>query len=339
MSGFMGALQDMRYEEEVGERLPPELRSMTSPAVVLSPMFHLSGMLPVLRAISVGVTFHVFDKWNVDVAFETMERVGLSRLGFVPTMLWDMLRSPKAGPKNLGQVRYVANGGAALNPALLTEMRALMPKALFTNTYGQSENVGWACTISGQVYRDHPDSCGWACPTVEVSARRDDGAEAGVGEPGEIWVRSPSVMTEYVNDPAATQATLRDGWCASGDIGFFDELGLLTIVDRKKNMVISGGENIYCAEVERVLFEHPAVAEAIAYGRPDPRLGERLVVTVVLEPGAELSEDEVKAYCRKRLALYKTPRNVVVTHAPLPRTASGKIDRGVFLRSLEPAIE
>jgi len=332
LSTLMGALQDLRFEEERGESLAPDRRSMISPVVILSPMFHLSGMTPVLRAMCVGATFHIVDKWNVDVAFDMIEQLGLSRVGFVPTMLWDMLRSPRAGAQNLGAIHFVANGGAALNPALVAEMRARMPRALVTNTYGQTENTGWACSISGEPYLERPETCGWACPTVEVSVRRDDGAEAEVGESGELWVRSAAVMSGYIDDPEATRAALRDGWCASGDIGVVDAEGVFTIHDRKKNMVISGGENIYCAEVERVLHDHLKIKEAIAYGVPDDRLGERLVVTVVPWPEAELDADEIKAYCRARLAIYKTPRQIFITRDPLPRTASGKVDRASFLQ-------
>jgi len=141
-------------------------------------------------------------------------------------------------------------------------------------------------------------------------------------------------MNGYYNNPEATSEALRDGWLASGDIGVFDENGLLRIVDRKKNMVISGGENIYCAEVERVLGGMPGVREAIAYGKPDERLGERLAATLVVEDGAAPGEDDVKAYCKQHLAIYKVPREVNSRTDPLPRTATGKVDRGRFLKSV-----
>ena len=337
LSRFMGTLQDVRYEEETGITLPPERRSMATPTVILGPMFHLSGMVPIFRSISVGTAIHIMSKWNVDIAFDMIERVGMTRLSFVPAMLWDMLRSPRATPELLGRVCYMANGAAALNPTLLAEIRARMPNCLLSNTYGQTETTAWTCTISGKAYLDNPASCGWACPTVDVQVRRDDGSEADIGEPGEIWVSSAGLMTEYVGDPEATSEALHDGWLASGDVGVEDGNGIFTIVDRKKNMVISGGENIYCAEVERVLSDHPAVRDCIAYGEPDLRLGERLVATVVVAPGADVTEDEIKAYCRSRLAIYKVPRSIVVANEPLPRTASGKVDRGNFLKLVRGA--
>lgn len=334
LSAMMGALQDLRYEEETGGTLAAGQRTMAGPAMVLTPMFHLTGMLPVIRGISLGAPIHIMTKWNADVAFDMIERSGLSRMAFVPTMLWDMLNSPRCTPEALSAIRNLAYGGAPISLELIAEVHRRLPRALITNTYGQSENAGWACSLSGEPYLAHPSSCGWACPTIEVAARRDDGSAAATGEPGELWVRSASIMTEYVGDPDATAATLQDGWCATGDIGTVDEAGLFTIVGRKKDMVISGGENVYCAEVERVLYDHPAVRETIVYGRPDPRLGERVVATVVQAPLTEISEGELVEYCRQRLAIYKTPRQIIVRRDLLPRTAAGKIDRPAFLRSL-----
>jgi len=338
LSKVMGALQDLLFERESGQAVPADRGSMAGPAMVLTPMFHLTGMLPVVRGMSLGATIHIMGKWNVDTAFDMIETSGLSRIAFVPTMLWDMIQSPRATPDNLSALRHLAYGGGPLNMELVDEIRRRMPQSVITNTYGQTENTGWACSLSGRAYVENPQSCGWACPTVDVCVRRDDGSEADIGEAGELWVRSAAVMTGYVGDPEATAATLdAQGWCATGDIGKQDERGLFTILDRKKDMVISGGENIYCAEVERVLFDHPAVREAIAYGVPDPRLGERLVATVVTQPGAEADGEALKAWCRDRLAIYKTPREIEVTQDLLPRTATGKIDRGNFVRQARAA--
>ncbi len=334
IAAFMGLVQDARYEEETGVVLPEERRSMATPAVILGPMFHLSGIMPIFRAISLGTTIHIMTKWSADIAFDMIETVGMSRLSFVPAMLWDMLRSPRATPETLAKVAYMANGAAALNPTLLAEIRTRMPNCLLSNTYGQTETTAWTCSISGASYLDNPGSCGWPAPSVQVAIRRDDGSEADIGEAGELWVSSAGLMTEYLGDEKATAETLQNGWLASGDVATMDAGGIVTIVDRKKNMVISGGENIYCAEVERVLADHPAVRDCIAYGLPDERLGERLAAHVVVAEGATVSEDDIKAHCRDHLAIYKVPRVVVLSHTPLPRTASGKVDRGTFLRQL-----
>lgn len=331
---FMGTLQDIRYEEESGETLPENRRAMATPAVILGPMFHLSGIMPILRAISVGTTIHIMGKWSADVAFDMIEHVGMTRLSFVPAMLFDMFRSPRATPEMLANVRYMVNGAAPLNLELVEQIKARMPHCQLANGYGQTEATAWTCGISGDIYLEHPAACGWAAPSVRIELRRDDGSVVGVGEPGELWVYSPMLMNEYVGDPAATAETLQDGWLASGDIATMAANGIYTIVDRKKNMVISGGENIYCAEVERVVGDHPAVREVIAYGLPDARLGERMAVTAVLEPGGETSEDDIKAFSKQRLAIYKIPRDVFLTRDALPRTASGKVDRGKFLKAV-----
>jgi acyl-CoA synthetase (AMP-forming)/AMP-acid ligase II len=290
--------------------------------------------MPSLRAISVGTTIHIMGKWNADVALDMIEHVGMTRLSFVAAMLFDIFRSPRATPELLANVRYMVNGAAPLDMALVEEIERRMPNCQLANGYGQTEATAWTCGISGKVYLDHPASCGWPAPTVNVQLRRDDGSEAAIGEPGELWVSSALLMNEYFNDPEATAETLHDGWLASGDIAVVDEAGIYTIVDRKKNMVISGGENIYCAEVERALAALPGVREAIAYGLPDPRLGERVAATVVAGADAGLDEDAVKAHCRAHLAIYKVPREVRFIAQALPRTASGKVDRGTFLKQL-----
>lgn len=328
---LMGTLQDIRYEEESGETLPEHQRAMTTPAVILGPMFHLSGIMPILRALSLGTTIHIMGKWNADIAFDMIEHVGMTRLSFVPAMLFDMFSNPRATPQLLSQVRYMVNGAAPLNLQLVEQIKAKMPNCQLANGYGQTEATAWTCGISGNIYLEHPAACGFAAPGIEVQLRRDDGTEPDIGEPGELWIYGALLMNEYVNDPEATAETLQDGWLASGDIATVNEQGIFSIVDRKKNMVISAGENIYCAEIERVLGGMPGIRESIAFGLPDARLGERLAVTVVTDGTAPVSPDDVKAYCRLHLAIYKVPRDVFVRSEPLERTASGKVDRGKFL--------
>jgi long-chain acyl-CoA synthetase len=228
LSKVMGTLQDLLWERETGRTVPPGGASMAGPAMVLTPMFHLTGMLPVVRGMSLGATIHIMGKWNVDTAFEMIETSGLSRIAFVPTMLWDMIQSPRATPENLSALRHLAYGGGPLNMELVGQIRSRMQDSVITNTYGQTENTGWACSLSGRAYVENPQSCGWACPTVDVCVRRDDGSEADVGEAGELWVRSAAVMTGYVGDPEATAAMLdADGWCATGDIGKQDARGVV----------------------------------------------------------------------------------------------------------------
>jgi long-chain acyl-CoA synthetase len=335
---LVGEVHDLRYAAEFGEVLPPELRTNTSTSVISSPMFHVNGVMPYMRTIMNGQTTVLVSKWNVDVVFDLLERETVSRLGLVPTMVFDLLSSPRARSGALSKLRFLGSGTAPLSPAVAADMRAALPRCLMFNSYGQSETTERVASFSGREFEANLEAVGRVLPTVQMRIVRDDGTDADPGEAGEIVTLSPSNMLAYYNDPAATQATLKDGWVFSGDIGRMDEARRLHVIDRKKNMVISGGENIYCAEVERVLGEHPEAVEAIAYGRPDARLGERLAATVVLKPGAVVAEDAVKAYARGRLALYKVPREIAFTHAPLPRTATGKVARGVFLDALKAQV-
>jgi long-chain acyl-CoA synthetase len=334
---LVGDVHDRRFEAEFGETLPASRRVNTSTSVISSPLFHVNGVMPYVRTVMNGQATVLISKWNVDAVFDVLERETVSRLGLVPTMVFDMLNSPRAKTGAMAGLHFLGSGTAPLSPAVAARMREALPRCLMFNSYGQSETTERVASFSGREFNDNLNAVGRVLPSVQIRIVRDDGTDADPGEAGEIATRSPANMLAYYNDPQATADTLRDGWVFSGDIGRFDQNGFLSVIDRKKNMVISGGENIYCAEVERVLGEHPDAVEAIAYGRPDPRLGERLAATVVLKPGAAVSEDEVKAYARSRLAIYKVPREVAFTHAPLPRTATGKVARGVFLKTLDAA--
>lgn len=329
---FMGRLQDIRYEQESGRTLPPDERCMSTPAVILGPMFHLGGIMPSLRAIFVGTTMIIPGKWNPEVAIDMIENIGMTRLSFVPAMVFDMFKSPRATPELLGRINNMANGAAPLDLEIVRQIKARMPNTLISNSYGQTEGAAWTTGISGNIYLEHPVSCGWPVPTVDVQLRRDDGTEADIGEPGNLWMRSAGVMEGYYNNPEATAEALQDGWLDTGDVATVNGLGIYTIVDRKKNMVISGGENIYCAEIERVVAQHEQVREVIAYGLPDSRLGEIVAVDCVVDEGADVDSEEIKAFCKQHLAIYKVPRIVNFRHEALPRTASGKVDRGTILR-------
>ncbi len=324
---------DALYESEFGANAYAGLAQVNPPNVLSSPMFHVAGLLPFLRSIVKGQPTILITRWNAEAVFDLMERDGVMRLGLVPTMIFDMLASPRAQSGILSQIRFLANGTAALAPDVAAAIRQALPRCLMLNTYGQTETMERVATFGGREFEANLGAVGRVMPTMRLRILRDDGSDADPGEAGEIAVFSPTVMSGYYNDPQASAETIRDGWALSGDVGRFDETGLLHIVDRKKNMVISGGENIYCAEVERVLAEHPAVAEAIAFGEPDQRLGERLVAVAVLRAGAEAGEEELMAHCTARLARYKVPRAIGFMRDALPRNATGKVAKGDFLAS------
>ncbi|MFC3172812.1 class I adenylate-forming enzyme family protein [Novosphingobium bradum] len=322
---------DALYESQFGQSPYAGLATDRPANVLSSPLFHVAGVLPYLRSIVKGLPTILVSKWNVDQVFDILEREDVVRLGLVPTMVFDLLASPRSASGVLGKLRFFASGTAALSPAVAAALRAALPNCLMLNTYGQSETMERAASFGGLEFERNLGAVGRVMPTLAIRILTDAGEDAAPGERGEIAVYGASTMNGYINDPAATAATIRDGWVLSGDIGYFDPAGLLHVVDRKKNMVISGGENIYCAEVERVLADHPQVAEAIAFGEPDARLGEKLVAVCVVRPGATVDEQALKDHCRAHLAIYKVPRAIGFTHAPLPRNATGKVAKGVFL--------
>ncbi len=326
---------DFLYEAEFG--VPPArgLPKKFPPNIISSPMFHGGGVVPYLRSIITGQATIIVTRWNADTVFDIMEREGVSRLSLVPTMIFDMLASPRAQGGVMSQLRYLANGTAALSPKVAAAFREALPNCLMLNTYAQSESLERVTTFGGREFEQNLAAVGRVAPTIRLRILRDDRSDADPGEPGEIAVLGAMTMSGYYNDPEATAEAICDGWLLTGDIGRFDEKGLLHIVDRKKNMVICGGENIYCAEVERVLNEHPAVAESIAFGEPHGRLGERLVAVAVLKPGMDANEDELKAYAKANLAIYKVPRAIAFSNDPLPRNATGKVAKGVFLAGFD----
>jgi acyl-CoA synthetase (AMP-forming)/AMP-acid ligase II len=335
----LGLLLDEAYEalyaREFGVDPFAGIGAQVPATVLSSPLFHVAGLLPYLRAIAKGSATIMVGKWNADTVYDILEQNTVIRMVLVPTMIFDMLASPRMASGALSQLRFLANGTAALAPRIASGIREALPQCLLTNTYGQTETMERVAGFGGREYEAHLDAVGRVVPTTRLRVLREDGSYAEPGELGEIAAYGANTMTGYHGDPEASTQSIRDGWILSGDLGHFDERGLLHIVDRKKNMVIAGGENIYCAEVERVMAEHPAVAEALAFGEPDPRLGERLVAVAVLKPGKTVDEDELKAHCRANLAIYKVPRAIGFTHAPLPRNATGKVAKGEFLQAYE----
>jgi acyl-CoA synthetase (AMP-forming)/AMP-acid ligase II len=204
----------------------------------------------------------------------------------------------------------------------------VLPEAIQAQSWGMTEVAGVATTCREAVFLCAPESCGPPVPIAEVEIRAYDRRPLGIREVGDLWVRSGTAMQGYWNAPEANAATFDEGrWLNTGDVGYLDEEGFLFLVDRKKDMVISSGENIYCAEVERVLALDLDFIEVSLFGTPDARLGERAVAAVTLRPGARRTEDAVKAFVGERLADYKVSAEVVFDLGPFPRNATGKVDK------------
>jgi acyl-CoA synthetase (AMP-forming)/AMP-acid ligase II len=271
-------------------------------------------------------------KWDPERALELIERERITTIGGVPAMVWQLLESPKFADADISSVKSIGYGGAPAPPELVRRIEELFPGRVPTNGWGMTETSSTCSTNSGVDYIARPDSCGPILPICDAKIVDDDGNELGGGLPaggaetGELWVRGPNIVKGYWNKPEATAETFTDdGWLKTGDIARIDEEGFIYIVDRAKDMVIRGGENIYCAEVEAALFEHPAVTDCAVFGIPHGVLGEEVAAAVELRPGASATQEELQQHCRERLASFKVPVKIWFWDDELPRNPAGKI--------------
>jgi len=310
---------------------PEQLLAHIPPQAVLLvyPLFHISGMgAAFLSPLIAGSKVVILPKWDASNAARVIADEKITMLSAVPTMLWDMLREAQEGEVDLSCLTNIGTGGQALPINLLDAMRELCPQAVMGTGYGLTETTGSVAMAVGEDFLRNRASAGRVTPLVEMQIIGADDTKLPTGEAGEIVVRSAQVMQGYWNMPDETAEVLSgDGWFRTGDVGYLDEEGYVFIVDRKKDMVISGGENIYCAEVERVLSELPQIAECATFGIPDDRLGE-LLVAVVKSDG--INEAAIINHVGKRLAGYKAPARVAFVSNALPRNHLDKIDKIVL---------
>jgi acyl-CoA synthetase (AMP-forming)/AMP-acid ligase II len=295
-------------------------------SLLVFPLFHTSGCSSVfLTALTTGGKLVLMHRWEAEAAMSLIEREKITALGGVPAMHWDILRSPKFGRYDLSSLMSLSCGGQALPLNLLEEMRAAFPKAYIGAGYGMTETCGAVSQANGEAFLANPSASGQVLPMVDVQITAEDGTPLPIGAAGEIWVKGAIMMREYYGRPDATAAAFSGGWFKTGDIGKLDDQGYIYIVDRKTDMVISGGENIYCAEIEQAFGRHPAVREVTSFGVPDERLGERLVVQICAM--GEITAQDFMDYARAELADYKVPADIVVSSAPFELNAMGKIEK------------
>jgi long-chain acyl-CoA synthetase len=292
------------------------------------PFFHVTGFCALLQvSLTMGYKLGILRKWDCVDAFRMIERERLTNAGGVPTLAWQMLQDPRRDEFDLSSLELVTYGGAAAAPEIVPQLKQAFPNATSGFGWGMTETGATFTMNGGEDYENRPASSGAAMPVgdmrvVDMNTLQD----LPPGEVGELWVRGPNVFKEYWNNPAATAETIvQDGWLRTGDLARLDEEGFLYVVDRAKDMIIRGGENIYCIEVENVMFEHPAVADAALVSMPHPVLGEEPGAVVVLNPGASLTAEELQVYVRERLAPFKAPVKVLFSDKPLPRNANGKV--------------
>ena len=299
-----------------------------------SPLFHVSGCHSTLVVgLLAGLKLVMPEgRFTPETALELIQEHGVTIWATVPTMVWRVCEHPDRHDYDTSSVRSVAFGGSPSADELQRMIHETFPNVSSTsNAYGLTETSSVATVISGTDANEKPTSVGPPVPTVTVKIIGGDGSTLGVGDTGEVCITGPILMAGYWNKPEATaEAIDPEGWLHTGDVGHLDDAGFLFITDRKKDMIIRGGENIYCVEIEQRLVAHPGIADAAIFGVPHPELGEEVKATVQLEEGAMLSEADVKQWVADGLAAFKVPAYVDLTVDKLPRNASGKLLKNVL---------
>lgn len=292
-----------------------------------TPLFHVTACNCVLHPCTLAGGRIVFTyKWDAGRALELIEREGVTSFSGVPTMSRELLMHPDWATRDTSSLQGMGGGGAPLPPDLVEKIDRSLEKGAPSTGYGLTETTGIVTANTGAAYLAKASSCGPVVPTLEAKLVDEAGDELPPGPDvvGELCVRGSVVIKGYLNRPEATAEAIRDGWFHTGDIARIDEDGFVFIVDRAKDMVLRGGENVYCSEVEAAIYEHDDVAEVAVFGVPDERLGEAVGAAVVLREGADLDEDALRAFVGERLARFKVPEHVWFRTEPLPRNANGK---------------
>ena len=311
----------------------PQRRSLLS-----IPFFHVTGCFALLGvSVYAGARIVLQRKWEPEEAFRLIEREKINVAGGVPTIAWQLLEHPARENYDLSSLDVVTYGGAPAAAELVRRINEAFPGVEPATGWGMTETSATFTHFGGRDYEQRPESCGLAPPIGEVKVVGANGQSLPAGEVGELWARGPNVVKGYWNKPEATAHTFVDGWVVTGDLARIDEEGFVYIVDRAKDMIIRGGENIYCTEVESVLYQHPAVMDCALVPAPHKTLGEEPAAVVCLTPGKAASEDELKAWVAGRLAAYNTPVKVVFWPEPLPRNPNGKILKTELMKLFQPA--
>ena len=294
--------------------------------ILIVPLFHVTGCVAVmLSSLVAGLKLVMMRKWDVVRALELIERERVTNFIGVPTQSWDLLNSTVFTKYDTSSLRSVGGGGAPAPASLVAKVARDVRTAGPQLGYGMTETNAYGPGNRGPEYVARPTSTGRAVPPMRVEIRDDEGRVVPTGVRGDIWLFGPMLFRGYWNRPDATAQVLRDGWLRTGDIGRLDDEGFLYIEDRATDMILRGGENVYCAEVESAVYELPGVREAAVFGVPDERLGEDVAVAIVpLHPGG-IDASAVWSGLTGRIATFKVPTYVAILDEPLPRNAAGKV--------------
>ncbi len=333
---YAGAAAGQAVHEATGVA-PPDPPPVPT-ALLTTPLFHVTANNCGAYAVTaVGGAIALMYKWDAGQALKLIERERITSLSGVPVMGRELINHPDFATTDTSSLTVLNGGGAQVPPDLVQKIEDKLAMARPGTGYGMTETCGIITSISADFFVDRPDSAGPSMPNFEVKCVDDDGNAVPQGQVGELWVKGSSVIKGYINRPEATAASITDGWLHTGDIARIDENGFIYIVDRKKDMVLRGGENVYCAEVEAAIYRHAAVAECCVFGVEDERLGEEVGVAVVLKPGMTLTGAELRDHCIGIMARHKAPRYVWFQTDPLPRNASGKFLKRELRETLKPS--
>jgi long-chain acyl-CoA synthetase len=295
-----------------------------------APLFHIADFPAMFAAPAFGASQVTIPKFTPQTFCETVERERVSHTVLVPTMINLLVQFPDVGKYDLSSLDVLAYGGSPMAPELIQRTKELLPWSKLVQIYGLSE-TGFLTGLQDQEHtHDRLLSCGRPCPGIDLQVIKESGEQVEAGKPGELVARGANVMRGYWNNSEETALAFRDGSFRTGDIGYQDSEGFFYILDRVKDMIVTGGENVYSGEVEAVIYAHPGVREAAVFGIPDPKWGELVMAAVVLKPGIALTVDELVVYCRQSLATYKLPRRVEFMDTDLPKSGTGKILKRVL---------
>ncbi|MDP3748131.1 MAG: class I adenylate-forming enzyme family protein [Phenylobacterium sp.] len=322
---FSGQVQGLATARATGVMPDPAAPLPIPVGLITTPLFHVTANNCAAYAISAGGGKMVLMyRWDAGEALRLIEREGVTAMSGVPTMARELISHPDFATTDTSSLTTLGGGGAQLPPDLVGKIDAQVKTARPNTGYGMTETCGIITAVAADFFVDKPESCGRAMPTFEVKVVDDEGKTLPPGQVGELWVKGTPVIKGYINRPEATAESIHQGWLRTGDVARIDEDEFIFIVDRKKDMVLRGGENVYCAEVEATIFRHPAVAETCVFGVPDARLGEEVGAAVVLRRGESVSAQDLRAHCAAIAAKHKIPRYIWFLEDPIPRNASGK---------------
>ena len=293
--------------------------------ILIVPLFHVTGCVPVMMSCFIaGLKLAIMYKWDPEKALEMIEREKITNFVGVPTQSWDLVNSPEFEKYDTSSLRAVGGGGAPSPTSLVGKVNDKVKNGNPQLGYGMTETNAFGPAITGSDYLSHPTSTGRASWPMMVEVRDENLKPVPTGQSGEIWFFGPMLIRGYWNRPDATAETIVDGWLRSGDLGRLDADGYVYVEDRVKDMILRAGDNVYGAEVESAIYEHPAVHEAAVFGVPHERLGEEVGVAILVNDGMTLTPEELWAFLDAKIAKYKIPTQVVIMTEPLPRNAAGK---------------